>query len=827
MTLRIQSSYTIKLLKISLLLVSFFGAFSSRSATVTDVLEKGDARFEDGTAYQNFSISGISGAKYAGRASTSSDIWQFNKGISQSLTGMYVKTPPNGMTLKSVAFIFANTPTNGLKYMVSTSALGAVPMNGTIVVSETQTFNYSQAAGYVAFGFCGGGSTAQLNRIEVTWDDGVAAPGAIAASPAAGAVEAGTLVTFTSQGATSMTAMDGAGLPTVLTSAGNGSWTYMVNADVTLFLTATNEEGVTGPAGFVYTIADGQPRTIYYDLVNSESQLLPGKKYILATAPTVTSCLSQAAATTAVTDNNNQKRLSATDAEIANSRIKVSDDMMIFRLESDGDTNWKLATTNMLSEDGTQSGTQGYLRARTTRNLSVTDNGESVSITIEPDKNAVITFGLPSGNTGRILYNWNNGNPRFLNYPLTEEVTDDKRLPQLYAEPGVVPPKAALYDRAIFYASGYDRDWGAFDGTPYNELPVRFEKTDPQYTEVANYDAANPWGYAGTGEPEADETLNGQTFRNEASGISISFGKDDSEGQSAAVFHVDGPGVRFYSGNYLTVTAPEDKYIESIEYNCEGNFDGFPASDTEPFHPWLNSHAQGSDADNALLNSGTAVYKRLLADKAASLTLVKSADASTNDVNHFNTLAVSVGALGQISNAPLTVDEAVAHQGREGYVWVQGRIIGSVPEIANRASATYSRSSSNTTANILLGQRDPADNGILNLREPSKLLAVECTPALAPINVVTDMYESCTVLGREVRIHGRLSPYADGPGMVDADRFIIYLTGGTTSIDDIGRGFRGDNSTEFYNLQGQRIINPMPGTLVIRRQGAKATKVII
>lgn len=40
-------------------------------------------------------------------------------------------------------------------------------------------------------------------------------------------------------------------------------------------------------------------------------------------------------------------------------------------------------------------------------------------------------------------------------------------------------------------------------------------------------------------------------------------------------------------------------------------------------------------------------------------------------------------------------------------------------------------------------------------------------------------------------------------------------------------GAASDIPAEYYNLQGQRLANPAPGTLVIRRQGATATKVVL
>lgn len=52
--------------------------------------------------------------------------------------------------------------------------------------------------------------------------------------------------------------------------------------------------------------------------------------------------------------------------------------------------------------------------------------------------------------------------------------------------------------------------------------------------------------------------------------------------------------------------------------------------------------------------------------------------------------------------------------------------------------------------------------------------------------------------------------------------------GGATGIKDITSDEPLLNApVEYYNLQGQRVVNPQPGTLVIRRQGRQATKVIM
>ncbi len=47
-----------------------------------------------------------------------------------------------------------------------------------------------------------------------------------------------------------------------------------------------------------------------------------------------------------------------------------------------------------------------------------------------------------------------------------------------------------------------------------------------------------------------------------------------------------------------------------------------------------------------------------------------------------------------------------------------------------------------------------------------------------------------------------------------------------SGVESVAAGNEANGPVEYYNLQGIRIANPTPGTIVIRRQGSKATKVI-
>jgi hypothetical protein len=47
----------------------------------------------------------------------------------------------------------------------------------------------------------------------------------------------------------------------------------------------------------------------------------------------------------------------------------------------------------------------------------------------------------------------------------------------------------------------------------------------------------------------------------------------------------------------------------------------------------------------------------------------------------------------------------------------------------------------------------------------------------------------------------------------------------TSSVADIA--IDNDAPIEYFNLQGMRIDNPTPGQLVIRRQGAATTKLVV
>lgn len=55
----------------------------------------------------------------------------------------------------------------------------------------------------------------------------------------------------------------------------------------------------------------------------------------------------------------------------------------------------------------------------------------------------------------------------------------------------------------------------------------------------------------------------------------------------------------------------------------------------------------------------------------------------------------------------------------------------------------------------------------------------------------------------------------------------LVLSGDKNSVDNVAVDAENDAPVEYYDLQGRRIDEPTPGTVVIRRQGAKVTKIIV
>jgi len=57
--------------------------------------------------------------------------------------------------------------------------------------------------------------------------------------------------------------------------------------------------------------------------------------------------------------------------------------------------------------------------------------------------------------------------------------------------------------------------------------------------------------------------------------------------------------------------------------------------------------------------------------------------------------------------------------------------------------------------------------------------------------------------------------------------FRLPLVDATSGIDNAGTATDASAPVEYFNLQGIRIVNPMPGTLVIRRRGTEVKKVVV
>lgn len=66
---------------------------------------------------------------------------------------------------------------------------------------------------------------------------------------------------------------------------------------------------------------------------------------------------------------------------------------------------------------------------------------------------------------------------------------------------------------------------------------------------------------------------------------------------------------------------------------------------------------------------------------------------------------------------------------------------------------------------------------------------------------------------------------ADFNGATNPSDFLIE-TGATDAIDNVEAAVDANAPVEFFNLQGQKVVNPAAGQLVIKKQGSKVTKVI-
>ncbi len=67
--------------------------------------------------------------------------------------------------------------------------------------------------------------------------------------------------------------------------------------------------------------------------------------------------------------------------------------------------------------------------------------------------------------------------------------------------------------------------------------------------------------------------------------------------------------------------------------------------------------------------------------------------------------------------------------------------------------------------------------------------------------------------------------FYDWSAPADPSQFLIE-TGATDAIDNVEAAVDANAPVEYYNLQGQKVVNPAAGQLVIKKQGGKVTKVI-
>lgn len=164
--------------KVLLLLALSTGVVSQSicAKTVTDELLVGNAKFSSGSSYKNFTLSGGSGAEYAGNAlSGNTSAWQFNA----TTTGIWVTkapenaklvsisyTPTSSANAKSVVSIFGSTEAYTSK-PTKTSLTTITPKNLTVGTEQTYTFSDTYSA-------CGFVSTtagvSYWSSIKVTWD---------------------------------------------------------------------------------------------------------------------------------------------------------------------------------------------------------------------------------------------------------------------------------------------------------------------------------------------------------------------------------------------------------------------------------------------------------------------------------------------------------------------------------------------------------------------------------------------------------------------------------------------------------------------------------
>lgn len=353
------------------------------------------------------------------------------------------------------------------------------------------------------------------------------------------------------------------------------------------------------------------------------------------------------------------------------------------------------------------------------------------------------------------------------------------------------------------------------------ETAMGIDVNDPQYTAIKN--AGNePSGPVNGGTPSKENSLTGQSFTNPTTGIVLGFGSNPGVTTNPAVFYKDGPGVRMYrnSASWARVTAPEGKYLESISAQ---KLSGTSVVASNP--PFGNATAYFS-------NEGSVYYFN---DELTTDSITNSSDTRYD----FNTVTITICPRGG-RTAPFSIEDAVNDQDGQ-QVWVTGFIVGSVLDLNDRESINFDRNHSyrvrarvdgttepnlNVATNIVLAQVNDYGEATQqwNTLVPAELLDVQVDAAINDLNLA----DHAELLGRKVKIHGTLGSYGDGPGMINPDQYILFPENIITGIDDVVMPLRNDQApVQYYNLQGQRILNPQPGTVVIRRQGSEATKVML
>lgn len=156
--------------------------------------------------------------------------------------------------------------------------------------------------------------------------------------------------------------------------------------------------------------------------------------------------------------------------------------------------------------------------------------------------------------------------------------------------------------------------------------------------------------------------------------------------------------------------------------------------------------------------------------------------------------------------SPLTVEDVIAMNcANAGPFWVRGVVL--------------DKGAANAKDGVLQTTTAAATNLVLAMDEAIIPIALPAGEVRSALNIVDNPQN----IGATILVYGTLEKYFSAPGVKNVTEYKIESLAGIGNIIVD----KADAPVEYFNLQGMRIANPTPGSVVIRRQGSEVSKLIV